>query len=63
MSTRCTIIHAKGIHVYEETNSEDICFQFRDEAPLNEKYGDPVLNKQELKKLFNYLESKKEFNE
>lgn len=58
MSTRSSIAYTDSIHIFEETNSGDICVELSS-SKVNEKYDSPVISEDELIKL--YLELRDHF--
>lgn len=57
MSTRCSVVYIGGLHIFEEVISGEICIEL-DYLPvrtINDKYGVPVVNRDELKAIADEL--------
>lgn len=60
MSTRASIHYSGALHIFIETNTDDICIDFEPRCyEQNEFYNVPVLKRKELEAL--YLDLKKYF--
>lgn len=62
MSSRQSIVYAGPIHIYNECMADEICIELEAvnfEGPTftkyNEKYGSPVISKEDLKKVYEAL--------
>lgn len=52
MSTRSSIYYSPPVHIFEEVFSEDICIEvvgsYDGPVKVNQKYGDPVLSRDQM---------------
>lgn len=51
MSTRESIVYVPPVHIFREALSCEICIELLNNTSKNEKYGDPILNFDHLKKI------------
>jgi len=55
MSTRCSIVYTKNIHIYQEICGDEICIDLNEILPINEEYGTPVISREELYDIYKQL--------
>lgn len=56
MSTRSSVHYDNGIHIFEEGNSGDLCFDIDGHAYKNDKYDVPAIKEKDVLAFMERLE-------